>query len=289
MHILDRCDLCGRSGPFIRLAAQVAATDRTLNWLGVSGSYTTVACLCGWIFKPGVLSSAQLAQLYGQDGGEATVEAQAARLVRKRAEETYRLLNPQMERSSGSLRVLDVGGGIGQVSQAFADHGYQVDILDFGHGAPLRPGMRMIRGSLSDLPADARYDVVLMSHVLEHVWSPRTDLSRVRALLQPHGRLFVEVPFELYTPVVKRKLGDPHHVGYFTLRTLREFLRVSGFMPLRVYRYVGLYNERRVMTLRAIAAPGTAVKVAKRRPLGLPAALSSMVAPQQLWHILRSR
>ena len=41
-----------------------------------------------------------------------------------------------------------------------------------------------------------RFDIVICHHVLEHVLNPIMELSRIRRLLKPAGRLLLYVPFE---------------------------------------------------------------------------------------------
>lgn len=290
MHELERCDLCGRAGPFWAVARADAAGDPTLGPLGVSGMYRTVVCGCGWIFKPGVLTAAQLSSLYGAHGGAATFEERALSVARQRSARLWAQLRPHLPAVDRPLRVLDVGGGIGQAVTAFAELGHTVDILDLSAATPLDPRMRVVSGHLSEFSSPKPYDLVLMSHVLEHVWSPMQDLGHALRLLDRAGVLFVEVPFELYTPLVLHKLGDPCHVGYFSLRTLRAFLTGAGFEPRHVGRHVGLYNTRQVMVLRAIGRPSVGLLAGRSASAaGWLGTALELVAPQQMWHVARTR
>src|SRR5204863_8175544 len=50
--------------------------------------------------------------------------------------------------------------------------------------------------SLDDLPQDARFDYVMLRHVLEHLQEPRKMLLDAKRLLAPAGKLIVAIPIE---------------------------------------------------------------------------------------------
>jgi hypothetical protein len=74
-----------------------------------------------------------------------------------------------------------------------------------------------------DMPSLGLFDVVVLSHVLEHFSNPGQVLSQVRQLLKPDGILIVIVP--IYTPLST----DGHwHTGWNVLQ-LGNFLTNAGF------------------------------------------------------------
>ncbi len=60
--------------------------------------------------------------------------------------------------------------------------------------AKVGPGVRFFEGLIEDYATDERFEVILFSHVLEHVAEPVAALRHLRGLLSPTGRLFVIVP-----------------------------------------------------------------------------------------------
>lgn len=290
---LSTCDLCLRQGGFIRLASGNAESDPLLSSVGMRGDCATVGCpSCGWVFKPRVLSKGELEKLYDERGGMATVDAASSEQTGLRSQELYTLLVPLFPKS-GNLRVLDVGGGAGQACSAFANRGHEVHILDLAATEPVDSRMFIHRGTLASMNSDITYDLIMMNHVLEHVWSPRDLLNAARARLNPQGRLFVEVPFELYTPFVKRRLGDARHVGYFAVRTLRRFLLETGYTIHWIRRVLAPYDRRRVMAIRALASVATKHdgQISQLRLLpGLLGTALEMASPRQLLlALLRTR
>ena len=248
------CDLCGCEGPFESLVREVPSVDSVLVAVGVEELLHTVVCRqCGWVFKPEILSQSQLNTLYGLLGGTESYRSDAVEQNILRSAELHFWLDSNIGLSGNRMTVLDVGGGVGQVSNALSEHGHEVTILDLVINKPLYEDMKCIKGTLQSMQDRVGYDLILMNHVLEHVWTPSEMLKQAEERLNMGGYIYVEVPFELYTPIVRRRLGDPCHVGYFTLNTLKMFLTKAGFHVVKVERFLGRYNDRRVMVLRGLA------------------------------------
>jgi 2-polyprenyl-3-methyl-5-hydroxy-6-metoxy-1,4-benzoquinol methylase len=77
---------------------------------------------------------------------------------------------------------------------------------------------------------EALFDVITMSHVLEHLPEPVAFLSNLRAhVLKEDGALFVEVP-NLYG----HPCFEPSHLYSFTDRTLTMILHASGFDVMNI-------------------------------------------------------
>jgi SAM-dependent methyltransferase len=191
-----------------------------------------------------------LSQLYSLLGGENTYSRELD-LRNDRSQNLYDLLRKFVNVTT-KLRILDIGGGVGQVCKVFAEYGHDVHVLDMSHGTPVHSGITMHSCALEDFRTDRPFDLVILSHILEHVWHPTAFLEGAKAMTRDGGYLYLEVPFELYTPFIFRKLGDPCHVGYFTLATLCRLLEKTGLVSAFAERALGSYNARRVMILRAL-------------------------------------
>lgn len=73
-----------------------------------------------------------------------------------------------------------------------------------------------------------RFDVVIFSHVMEHLLEPARVLGQIRALLKPEGELVVIVPLE--GPARKLPAHDnDHHLYSWNVRTLNELLLACGY------------------------------------------------------------
>jgi len=99
-------------------------------------------------------------------------------------------------------------------------------------------GLDVFHGTLEELRTDRRYDVVFMSHVIEHVLDPVETMARVRELLKPGGVVYVETP-NVGSPDA-RLFGEhwglvhhPRHLWFFTRATLRRLLEGAGLVVER--------------------------------------------------------
>ncbi len=95
-----------------------------------------------------------------------------------------------------------------------------------------------VRGLFPDLaPTMAEtYDVVSMSHYLEHTLDPRRELAAARAALRPGGRLLIEVPdpeWPLAGWMGRYWVGwfQPQHLHLLSTTNLDRLLREHGFVP----------------------------------------------------------
>jgi len=132
-------------------------------------------------------------------------------------------------------RVFEIGCGAGGILAAFRNAGsdavgcdYGIDLLEFGR----RAGLTLEAGSAASLKPHGQADMIIMSHVVEHLRDPIAELRQVQQLLSPDGLLYVEVPGLL---VVRRREKTLEnflqyaHVWHFSQDTLRFVLGLTGF------------------------------------------------------------
>jgi SAM-dependent methyltransferase len=134
----------------------------------------------------------------------------------------YARLLPRL-RQTARGRVLDVGCGTmpfkRHLERVPAVTGY--DSLDIEARAP---GVTFIASVERMTPvADATYDTVLCSEVLEHVPDPWSGLQEIRRVLRPGGVLLISVPF------LARLHEEPHDYFRYTEHTLRYSLAALEF------------------------------------------------------------
>ena len=146
-------------------------------------------------------------------------------------------------RSPGG-RVLDVGCGPGDYLRAWQGLGWEVEGLEpnaaVAERASRELGAKVHIGFVEDVAlSPERFDVVSMSHSLEHMRSPRAVLRQLHASLVPGGRLIAMVPnFAAWDRKVFGAmwygLEVPRHLYQFEPRTLRAMLESCGFSVLQL-------------------------------------------------------
>jgi 2-polyprenyl-3-methyl-5-hydroxy-6-metoxy-1,4-benzoquinol methylase len=138
---------------------------------------------------------------------------------------------------SGAGSLLDVGCGNGQFIARMRSFGWKVYGIDPDPAAVSygqRQGLDIKSGTISDLPDTDCYDVITLSHVVEHVADPVDLLRECGKRLRPGvGRLIITTPninslghalFRKYW----RGLEVPRHFILFSPAGLRDCVERAG-------------------------------------------------------------
>ena len=137
--------------------------------------------------------------------------------------------------------VLDVGGGDGRLLRPFLEKGNNCYLIDF-NPKPY-PGVQRIGCTLDDIAEEKLFDILICSHVLEHVSDPGDFLSKLRSRLSPDGVIYIEVPLEIWQGIHISK--DPvTHINFFTVDSLKNALLLHGLQPLSIESKFSSYNGR---------------------------------------------
>lgn len=99
------------------------------------------------------------------------------------------------------------------------------------------------------------FDCIIMSQVLEHLYSPRLALQRCNQLLRPGGLILIAVPkFDSWT---RHAMGNfwhnlqfPIHLHHFDQPVLERIVQDAGFQVREVrlsFRFLSLYHALRTM------------------------------------------
>jgi 2-polyprenyl-3-methyl-5-hydroxy-6-metoxy-1,4-benzoquinol methylase len=140
-------------------------------------------------------------------------------------------------------RLLDVGCGDGQLLQTAKDEGWDAVGIDLSETAILlceRRGLAATKTDFFDVSLDdQRFDVIVMSELIEHVPSPQRFLKRAEGLLDADGVLYLTTPN--FGSLARRMLGEtwsvihPEHIGYFERTTLRRMVsEETGLREIRI-------------------------------------------------------
>lgn len=137
--------------------------------------------------------------------------------------------------------VLEVGCGAGGILSVFKDNGSKVLGLDFDEDfleAARENDVDVKNGSLEVLDESEKYDLIIFSHVLEHIVKPVEFLRELTKYLTKDGLIFIEVP-----SIDNIKKGDYEldllnywqnaHVIHFTTKSLELVCKSAGLEKVK--------------------------------------------------------
>jgi len=137
-----------------------------------------------------------------------------------------RFLEAIQEHLRPDVEVLDAGCGSGRVFQhRLAGQVRRVVGVDVTQDVRGNPNLdTAVRGDLSVLPLrDASFDLVILSHVVEHLMEPSAAFRELARVLRPGGRLLLLTPNRWhYVAVGARLLPQRLHVAFNRWRGVDE-------------------------------------------------------------------
>lgn len=252
--LIEYCDLCQSK---VSENTMVLAKGK-VNKGEVNTKVHIVMCRrCKYIFQRERFDSATLSHLYKEDNGydpqpELKRKVPFLRNKRKRQMFVSYAIDLAGLFHAEKFNLLDVGGGVGDMTEHLVDQ-CNVYLVDVNTSPPIHPKIVKINKLFEQVDIQDQFGVILMNHVLEHVFSPTQFLRKAHELLDSQGIVIIEVPFELYTPLLFKRIGDWRHVAYFSSSVLRNFLHKTGFEPLFLKLSTGYYHDRRLTVIRAVA------------------------------------
>lgn len=154
----------------------------------------------------------------------------------------FGLVDELIPRQAGTARVLDVGCGAGHLMAELGRAGWAVDGLEpdpvAADVARRTSGCRVTVGDLltADLPASV-FDLVVLSHVFEHLDDPNAALRRIAGLLAPTGRavLIYPNPEGLGARLFQNRWTEwdpPRHLVMAPVSAICSAARRNGLRPL---------------------------------------------------------
>lgn len=146
-----------------------------------------------------------------------------------------------MPRVPPPSRLLDVGCGAGEFLMVAKSLGYQAQGIDISEASAEICRERGLDACAEDFliyAFPAKFDLITMWDVVEHLRDPFSFFQRARSLLTKRGCLFAKIPAfgdisvalsNLWPRVSGTLLGAPGHVQYFDRESLAKLLSRTGF------------------------------------------------------------
>ena len=130
--------------------------------------------------------------------------------------------------------ILEIGVGAGQSILWFENEGFQVTGIEpDGRNVSminrvLKRG-RVVESSVEEFSSDEVFDVIWMSHVLEHLIEPGDFIKKIKNNLKKNGIFFIEVPNCEYEPMLKNSIEKNPHLFHFTKKALIKLVENAGY------------------------------------------------------------
>jgi len=136
--------------------------------------------------------------------------------------------------------VLEIGCGPGLMLAALHRRGWRVLGIErndaVAETARRALGIEIVATPVEALPADARFDLIIMFQLLEHIGEPVALLRECAKRLAPGGRLVTNVPNFVswqsrFAGANWLHLDVPRHLVHYTPETLAATLQRAGLQP----------------------------------------------------------
>ena len=169
-----------------------------------------------------------------------SVETFFNREYHRRLNELYRLLVPP------GLDVLEVGCGCGDLLAAVAPaRGVGIDFSAemLAQARQRHPRLEFIQADAHDLHLDSRFDVVILSDLVNDVWDVQAVLEQIIPLCKPDTRLIINVYSRVYQPLLglAGSLGLANRLlpqNWLTAEDTQNLLHLAGFEVIRRQREI---------------------------------------------------
>ena len=154
-----------------------------------------------------------------------------------------------------NLRILDFGGGDGNLSLAIAqlllnDRTAHVDVIlvDYNAGTDgtSRRGISIVRREKLDTAEAKDCDLVLASGILEHIPYPQTDFARLLSAVRPGGLFYARTPCVASLFRILQRIGMPVDFTYPAhVHDMGEayWSKVLSFLPSEFQHYSVIWSQ----------------------------------------------
>jgi 2-polyprenyl-3-methyl-5-hydroxy-6-metoxy-1,4-benzoquinol methylase len=207
--------------------------------------YNVAQCgQCGHFFTDPAPEAAELDDIYTNK-----YSYDAHRLIDAEKQMRARNYADYIAGLEGAKSALEVGCMHGLLLKELKRNGMEVAGVELNPDAVRYcrdQGLNVVQSSIEDHLEQAgnQHDVIIMSHVIEHIADPRKQLDALRQRMADGGRLVLITPNSLAP--TRRLFGRywgywqvPVHINHFNAGSMRELLKRAGFEVVETRFYGG--------------------------------------------------
>lgn len=199
---------------------------------------------CGLIFQNPVFTDEELKNIYSTsywkfaESEEFSPTEKVLKEKGYRADDQIKWLERflDLDCASGAKKALDVGSSIGLFLNSLKKKGWQVEGVEpaknFAEYVKNTYGIKVYQDFLENVELEkSSYDLIILSHILEHLPDPVSTLSKLGSYLKEDGFLFIEIP---NVKGVWRNLDDQFQSSHLFIPSVNTMQRLIDKAGLKV-------------------------------------------------------
>ncbi|PWU01209.1 MAG: class I SAM-dependent methyltransferase [Bacteroidetes bacterium] len=145
-----------------------------------------------------------------------------------------------------TISILDIGGGTGWLLNEIKKYENRVrftqvvDINEEAGDQAKSAGHEYFCGTIEQFQTEAKFDVILLLNLIEHVQDPLETLKKCRALLKPNGIIILKTPnyLSLDAKIFRDKnWGGYHCPRHWTIFNKSSFTNTASNAGLRIKKF----------------------------------------------------
>jgi SAM-dependent methyltransferase len=232
-------------------ACPLCGSDQSQFPFRLHGPYSVARCTsCGLYYLHPRLVESAMQQVYREssyyEGGACgyadtsyTAQESALRATFKR------LLHNLAKRGLIGGDLLEIGCGYGYLldeARLFFNRCVGTEYSSKGAAIARATGVEVFVGGVEQVPPGAKFDCVVATQVIEHVYEPLSFVKRLANYTKPGGHIVLATPD--IGGVLSKSMGRrwpsfkaPEHVVYFDFRTLSSLMSQAGLDRVRRFPY----------------------------------------------------
>jgi len=160
----------------------------------------------------------------------------------------YKAEKTLMLRKTQTPTVLDIGCATGTLLAFLRDRGWNVKGIEISPAAEYARNVRQL--DVKNIPLEeitfpsGSFDIVLASHLIEHLNEPFLFLKEVHRILKDEGKIFITTPningLQAYIYGGKWRSAIFDHLYLFSAHTLKKMLKRTGFKVEKLSTWGGI-------------------------------------------------
>ena len=155
----------------------------------------------------------------------------------QRAKSQFDFILPYLPKRLNGLQVLEVGSGLGALLANFSKNGADVvgfeprsELVDYARN---HSNVKLHNSTFKyDLVAGKKFDLIILSHVIEHFDAPNEFVLELGTLLSEKGIFFIEVPNDNFEKIYNRihfRGNTDSHLHFFNTASLLSLMSFCGY------------------------------------------------------------